>query len=104
MEKKIFNIKVLKDVTSDPRVLRFVASTNDVDRDGDIIDVDGWNLNEWNKNPVIMWAHDYSLPPIAKGIRAERDIRNNQLIIDARFPTISELAPDGNPSEHATLS
>ena len=104
MEKKIFNIKVLKDVTSDPRVLRFVASTNDVDRDGDIIDVDGWNLNEWNKNPVIMWAHDYSLPPIAKGIRAERDIRNNQLIIDARFPTISELAPEGNPSEHAKFS
>ena len=101
MEKKIFNIKVLKDVTSDPRVLRFVASTNDIDRDGDIIDVDGWNLNEWQKNPVIMWAHDYTLPPIAKGIRAERDIRNNQLVIDARFPTISELAPEGNPSEHA---
>ena len=101
MEKKIFNIKVLKDATSDPRVLRFIASTNDIDRDGDIIDVDGWNLSQWQKNPVIMWAHDYSLPPIAKGVRAERDIRNNQLIIDARFPTISELAPEGNPSEHA---
>ena len=101
MEKKTLAVKVIKGISSDPRVLRFVASTEDIDRDGDVIDVAGWNLEEWNKNSVIMWSHDYSLPPIAKGVRAEKDIRNKQLLIDARFPTLAELAPEGDPSEHA---
>jgi hypothetical protein len=101
VSRKALTVKVIKGISSDPRVLRFVASTEDIDRDGDVIDVAGWNLEEWNKNSVIMWSHDYSLPPIAKGVRAEKDIRNKQLLIDARFPTLAELAPDGNPSEHA---
>jgi HK97 family phage prohead protease len=46
-----------------------VASTNGVDRDNEIIRPEAWksSLKSYlDKNPVILWAHDYSKPPIAK--------------------------------------
>jgi hypothetical protein len=46
--------------------LFFTISTPHVDRDGDIIDQTGWDLDEYKKNPVVLWAHDSSAPPIAR--------------------------------------
>lgn len=43
-----------------------IASTSDKDRMGDIVKVDGWELKNFKKNPVMLWAHDNYLPPIAK--------------------------------------
>ncbi len=42
----------------------FIASTEDIDRGGDVIRQDGWQLENFQKNPVYQWAHDYSRPPI----------------------------------------
>jgi phage head maturation protease len=33
-------------------------STSKVDRDGDIIDIAGWQLKNFRKNPVLLFAHD----------------------------------------------
>ena len=44
----------------------FTISTASVDRMGDTIAVDGWKLDTYRKNPVVLWAHDSSLLPIAK--------------------------------------
>lgn len=41
-----------------------LATTEAVDRDGDVIKADGWDLAPYLKNPVVLWAHNYSLPPI----------------------------------------
>ncbi|HLE86268.1 MAG TPA: HK97 family phage prohead protease [Candidatus Brocadiaceae bacterium] len=41
-----------------------IASTADVDRDGEIIDPKGWDLENFLKNPVILWAHQYHELPI----------------------------------------
>ena len=46
----------------------FVASTEDVDRHGDIIIQQGWKLDAYKKNPVFLWAHQYSQPPIGKAV------------------------------------
>ena len=43
-----------------------VASTSEVDRDGDILEVEGWKLKNFKKNPVILWAHQYHALPVAK--------------------------------------
>lgn len=43
-----------------------VISTRDIDRDEDIMDPRGVVLDDYKKNPVVMWNHDYSEPPIAK--------------------------------------
>lgn len=41
-----------------------VASTNSVDRHGEVVDNNGWDLKAFKKNPVILWAHDHSEPAI----------------------------------------
>ena len=44
----------------------FVISTGAVDRDRDTIAVDGWDLSNYRKNPVVLFAHDYSSLPIGR--------------------------------------
>lgn len=54
------------------RVLRFTISTADVDRHGDTVSVAGWKLKAYRKNPVVLWAHDYFGPPIARALNVTR--------------------------------
>ena len=51
-----------------PRTLEFIGSTEDKDRQGDIIMAKGWKLKQYKKNPVFMWAHQYGEPPIGKTV------------------------------------
>ncbi len=44
--------------------LTFVASTGEVDRHGDTVALDGWKLDAYRQNPVVLWAHDYRQPAI----------------------------------------
>ena len=48
--------------------MTFVISTDEVDRHGDVIAADGWNLDSYRKNPVFLWAHDYARPVIGKAV------------------------------------
>lgn len=49
------------------RTLDFVISDGEEDRDGDTIAVDGWDFNNYRKNPVVLFVHDYSQPSVAIG-------------------------------------
>jgi HK97 family phage prohead protease len=49
-------------------IYEFIASTSSVDRQGDSIDQNGWELENFQKNPVILFAHNYSELPIAKAV------------------------------------
>ncbi len=51
------------------RQYEFTASTSDIDRDGEVISADGWDLKNFKKNPVIMFAHDYRSLPVGKAPR-----------------------------------
>ena len=57
------------------RPLRFVFSDNSVDRMGDTIDAAGWDISDFERNPVALWAHDSSQPPIggARNVLVEGD-------------------------------
>jgi len=44
----------------------FVASSAVEDRQGEIIDQEGWKLDNFKKNPVLQWAHNPSEPTIGK--------------------------------------
>ena len=48
------------------RVIRFCFSDGAVDRMGDTIDPNGWDLTDFSRNPVALWAHDSSAPPIGR--------------------------------------
>ena len=44
----------------------FVLSTDEVDRHGDVVCADGWRLEAYRENPVLLWAHDYRHPSIGR--------------------------------------
>lgn len=46
----------------------FVLSTDEVDRHGDIVAADGWSLDAYRRNPVLLWAHDYRRPSIGRAV------------------------------------
>jgi len=50
--------------------IRFVASTEQVARDGLIIEAAGWDLQNYRKNPIVLWSHDMlgARPPIGKAV------------------------------------
>ena len=53
--------------------LTFVASTDAVDRHGDTVAPEGWRLDAYRENPVVLWAHDYRRPAIGRAQSVWRD-------------------------------
>jgi HK97 family phage prohead protease len=48
------------------RCLRFTISTGCIDREQDCIAVQGWELGNYQNNPVVLWGHDAERLPIGK--------------------------------------
>ena len=42
------------------------ASRPVVDRDNEVIAGNAWDMGNYEKNKVLLWAHNYDLPPIGK--------------------------------------
>jgi len=74
------------------RVIRFCFSDGTVDRGGDTIDPQGWNLSGYQRNPVVLWAHDALAPPIGRTRNLFIDHRG--LIGDVEFapPEVYDFA------------
>lgn len=64
--------------------IRFIASTEGLARDGLIIDSAAWDLENYRKNPVVLWVHDYRGNTLPIG-RAEVSIADGRLICDIDF-------------------
>jgi uncharacterized protein len=78
------NFEVKQFGEPEDRTLRFIGSDETPDRDGDVISVAGWDLNNYVKNPVFLWAHDYSIPPVGKANKVFNE--NGKLMFDIEFP------------------
>ena len=61
----------------------FVASEESEDRMGDVIQIDGWQLDNFKKNPVFMYVHDLTFPPLGKVPKIEKS--GKQLLASVRF-------------------
>jgi HK97 family phage prohead protease len=74
--------------------IRFIASTEDVARDGLIIESTAWDLAAYKRNPVILWGHDLmgSRPPIGKAV--DIAVRERRLIADIVFDQDDPFARD----------
>lgn len=104
VQKKIYSTVIKQDsINPDSREINFVISDESPDSDGDIIEVQGWNFQRFMSNPVCMGFHEYDEFPYGKWVRIEKDLRSNprRVIGTLKFPTISELCPTGEVSEHA---
>jgi HK97 family phage prohead protease len=60
-----------KRLDSKTRVITFVGTKESPDRTGDIIRVGGWEFDNFQKNPVFLWNHDPSIPPIGKILKIQ---------------------------------
>ena len=67
--------------------LEYVLSDETPDRMGDVIMADGWDLTDFRKNPVALFGHQSSLPPIGKW--------KNLRIVDKQLRGYLELADAG---------
>lgn len=80
---KTIDFKV-KQLGQNERRLRFIGSSEAEDRDGDVILASGWEIANYKKNPVFLWAHDYSIPPIGRALNV--GVVGNELHFDIEFP------------------
>lgn len=69
---------------------KVLASTSVIDRMGDSIDQSGWDLSNYKMNPVMPWAHNYSILPVAKATSIEVTDKG----LEAEFEFASA---EGNP-------
>jgi hypothetical protein len=89
-DKEIYGqdfLEVVKTVDLKKRTLRIIATDETRDRDGDVIKTKGWSLDNYIKNPVFLWAHDYSSVPLAAAKRIERKRSPWRVVLTHRFPT-----------------
>jgi len=56
----------LEEVGKDERAVIAIISTSTVDREGEVLVPAGAKLQTFRKNPIVLWAHKYDEPPIAK--------------------------------------
>lgn len=71
-----------------------IASTNSVDRHGEVVDNNGWDLKAFKKNPVILWGHDHNEPAIgvSKKTWVEGTGKKAQLMIQPLLHDVTEKA------------
>lgn len=74
---------VTSSINAEEKTLEIVISTKKQDRQGDIVEPAGLNFTEYLKNPVVLWAHDMSQPPVGKIIGIKRD--DNQVTATVKF-------------------
>lgn len=72
MEKKVF-VSEIKGIDEKEMTMTATISSNAKDRQGEVLEPKGVDLKNYLKNPVVLWAHDYSMPPIGKALWVRRD-------------------------------
>ncbi len=76
---------------SPERMLPWTISTEQRDRDHDRIMVDGWDLRNYRKNPVVLFGHDYRSLPIGKSVRVWKDMEGHPRLRALALFTPKEL-------------
>lgn len=84
--RKQFTVGDIKGIeeTKDGLKVPFVISTESIDRDNDSINIDGWKLDNFKKNPVVLWVHDSRQPPVGKA--------TNPIIEDSKLKSTTIFA------------
>ena len=78
----------IKDIDEEDRSFTAIASDDSMDRHGENISQDGWDLENFTKNPVVPWGHDYFSPPVGKA--TEIGVQDGKLMFKPKFATADE--------------
>lgn len=77
----------LRGVNRDLRTVDIVASDFSLDSYGTRIDPNGWDLEQFKKNPVICLQHDsYRALPVASALPESIRVENGKLLMTVQFP------------------
>ena len=71
--------------------IQFIASDDTVDRSGESIPVDSWDLSNFTKSPRLLVDHDYRVESIV-GVAEDIRIEDGKLMFSPKFHAITELA------------
>ena len=72
MDKKLRFIEA-KSIDDVSKVISAYVSTYDWDRMNERFVKGAWQLDNYRKAPVVLWTHNYEMPPIAKAIVVNED-------------------------------
>jgi len=70
--KQLTNAVDIKAIDENEYIVPFLASVKSVDRDDDLIDIDTMITAEFERNPVVPWAHNRSSPPVGKVVKIKK--------------------------------
>ena len=91
LNKQFFTANIKQ--VSDTGIFEVIASTDVFDREGESINPEGWELENYKKNPVILWSHDVNALPIGKATSVH--VEDGKLIIEGEF-----ASKEANPMAH----
>lgn len=80
--QEIRHLKGFVDSIGD-EIVSAVASTPNEDRDGETVNIEGWDLDNFMKNPVLLWSHKAAEPPIGRVTKIWRE--GEALKFNAKF-------------------
>lgn len=83
MDERLQTFGHVRTVDAENRRVTVVASTSNVARDGAIIEARGWDLSYYERNPVVLWAHNDRELPIARTVNS--DLTDSELIQTHEF-------------------
>jgi len=100
------NVALVKDTVDSPalidpgsRLVGFTISTGCIDRERDTISVDGWKLDNYLRNPTVLWGHDASRLPIGRAV----DVRQDGDRLRATVEFIPPETPEGGKFAEAVF-
>ncbi len=82
---------VIKEISDTDRSLVALISTASRDRMNEVLDPEGADLENFRKNPVVLFAHNYRTPPVGKAIWIKQAV--DGIIAKVQFAT-TQLAED----------
>jgi HK97 family phage prohead protease len=85
----LYRSSVLKAVDAKDGVFEFVASDETVDRYGDVIVADKWELANYKRNPIVLFGHS-SRDPIGKALKTW--VEDKQLKVRIKFAELGTSA------------
>src|SRR5215204_1977236 len=79
---------------SETKKFDFVMSDASVDRYGDVVEADGWELTNFKRHPIALFNHDINQPiGLWKDVRVDRgELRGRLVLAEGASPDIDKLA------------
>ena len=74
--RKFYPVDKAVEVDDKERTVTGFISTESMDRDREVVEMQGIDLNQFRKNPVVPWAHDYHGLPVGKSQWIKQTVKN----------------------------